>query len=286
MERPNDPPGDAEHADASAAPDASGESGEDTADSTRGLDRDAPGGAAGLLPAQRERRARTLGRRAALTSGVAAVLAAVLLGAVIMIRQGGVPFEIDEEWAEEVLALRGPFGDTVALFMNWLGGGIVGVFLVPIGVAIVLLILRRPWGALYFIVASAASAGVVQLLKEWFGRARPEDMLVTSDFGSFPSGHVANAATISVAIGVIVPILGVWIAGAAYTVLMALTRTYLGAHWFSDTVGGLLVGAGVALVLWAAFAVPLERERLAWIARVSERNAARAQARITPPERT
>jgi membrane-associated phospholipid phosphatase len=66
---------------------------------------------------------------------------------------------------------------------------------------------------------------------------------------------------------------------------MALTRTYLGAHWFTDTVGGLLVGAGVALVLWAAFAVPLERERLAWIARASERNAARAQAHITPPAR-
>jgi len=255
----------------------------DAADSTRRIGDDAPGAAAGLLPAQRERRARSLGRRAALTSGVAAVLAAVLLGAVIMIREGGVPFEIDEEWAEEVLTLRGPFGDTVALFMNWLGGGLVGVFLIPIGVALLLLILRRPWGALYFIVASAASAGVVQLLKEWFGRARPEDMMVTSDFGSFPSGHVANAATIAVAIGVIVPIVWVWVAGAAYTVLMALSRTYLGAHWFSDTVGGLLVGAGTALLLWALFAVPLERERLAWIARTSERNAARAQAHITPP---
>ena len=107
--------------------------------------------------------------------------------------------------------------------------------------------------------------------------------MVTSDFGSFPSGHVANAATIAVTIGVIVPIVWVWIAGAAYTVLMALSRTYLGVHWFTDTVGGLLVGAGVALLLWALFAVPLERERLAWIARSTERNAARAQAHITPP---
>lgn len=256
---------------------------EDAVDTTRDLDADAPGAAAGLRPAQRERRARTYGRHVALAAGISGLVLAVLLGGVIMLRNGGLPFEVDEEWAEDVLGLHGSFGDLLAYFMNWLGGGFVAVFVIPVGVAVVLIIMRRPWGALYFIVASAASAGVVQLLKELFGRARPEDMLVVSDYGSFPSGHVANAATISVAIGVIVPVVWVWVAGAGYTVLMAISRTYLGAHWFSDTVGGLFVGAGVALVLWAVFAVPLERERLAWLARASERNAARAQAHVTPP---
>ena len=264
---------------------ANGDPREDAVHTTRDLDADAPGAAAGLLPAQRERRARTYGRRVALTAGISGLVLAVLIGGIVMLRNGGLPFEVDEEWAEDVLALHGSFGDFFAYSMNWLGGGFVGVFVIPVGVAVVLVIMRRPWGALYFIVASAASAGVVRLLKVLFGRARPEDMLVVSDYGSFPSGHVANAATISVAIGIIVPIIGVWIAGAAYTLLMALTRTYLGVHWFTDTVGGLLVGAGAALLVWAVFAVPLERERLAWIARVSERNAARAQAHITPPER-
>ena len=77
--------------------------------------------------------------------------------------------------------------------------------------------------------------------------------------------------------------LAAFVVGAA--VAVATTRVLLGVHWFTDTVGGLLVGAGAALLVWALFAVPLERERLAWIARVSERNAARAQAHITPPER-
>jgi undecaprenyl-diphosphatase len=108
-------------------------------------------------------------------------------------------------------------------------------------------------------------------------------MIVTSDFGSFPSGHVANAATIAVALGVIVPRVWVWVLGAVYTVLMAISRTYLGAHWLSDTIGGLLVGAGVALVLWAVFAARLERERLARLAWVSARNAEAAQAHVTPP---
>ena len=244
-----------------------------------------PTAADDLRPVQREARAKRLGRRAPLVAGIGAVLMAALLGLVIMARSDGLPFEFDEEWAEDVFEARGPVGDFFAFFMNDIGGGVFGFFVVPIVIAVVLLICRRPWGALYFLLTSIVSAGVVQLLKNLFGRARPEDILVHADFGSVPSGHVANAATIAVAIGVIVPIVSVWIAGAAYTVLMAVSRTYLGAHWLSDTLGGLLVGAGAALVLWAVFATRLERERLAWIARVSKRNAARAQAHVTPPAR-
>lgn len=236
-----------------------------------------------LRPAQREAKARRLGRRAPLIGGVSAVIVAALLGLVIMARGDGLPFEFDEEWAEDLVEIRGGFGDVLAFLMNGLGGGVFGVFVVPITTAVTLLILRRPWAALYFVVASAASAGVVQLLKNLYGRARPEDILVASDFGSFPSGHVANAATIAVALGVIVPRVWVWVLGAAYTLLMAVSRTYLGAHWLSDTLGGFLVGAGVALVLWAVFAAVLERERLARLARISALNAARAQAHVTPP---
>jgi membrane-associated phospholipid phosphatase len=238
-----------------------------------------------LRPEQREAKARRLGRRAPFVGGAVAVLTAALLGLVISARSGGLPFEFDEEWAEDLLELRGPIGDLFAYLMNALGGGVMGVFVVPIVTAVALLVVRRPWAALYFVVASAASAGVVQLLKNLFGRARPEDMIVTSDFGSFPSGHVANAATIAVALGVIVPRVWVWVLGAVYTALMAISRTYLGAHWLSDTIGGLLVGAGVALVLWAVFAARLERERLARLAWVSARNAERARTNVTPPAR-
>jgi membrane-associated phospholipid phosphatase len=205
---------------------------------------------------------RRLSRRVVLAAGIGGLLAATLLGLLIAVRQGVVG--VDELWETGMVELRGPVGDAIAFTMDRLGGGIVGVFVVPVVGAIVLLLCRRPWGAAYFIVASAASAGAVQVLKQLFGRARPEDMLVTSDFGSFPSGHVANAATIAVVLGVIVPKVWVWAAGAAYTVLMALSRTYLGAHWLTDTIGGALVGAGVALVLWAVFSLPLERERLRW----------------------
>jgi undecaprenyl-diphosphatase len=145
--------------------------------------------------------------------------------------------------------------------MNFVGGGWFGVFVVPLAVAGALFLAKRKWASVYFLVAAAVSAGIVQVLKNVFGRARPEEILIHSDFGSFPSGHVANAATIAVTIGILFPRLWVWIAGVAYVVLMLLSRTYLGAHWFTDTIGGLALGAAVALIVWAPFAYKLVHEQ-------------------------
>jgi undecaprenyl-diphosphatase len=42
---------------------------------------------------------------------------------------------------------------------------------------------------------------------------------------------------------------------------MALSRTYLGAHWVTDTVGGILIGAAMAVLVWALFATRVRDER-------------------------
>jgi undecaprenyl-diphosphatase len=145
--------------------------------------------------------------------------------------------------------------------MDTVGGGLFGVIILPVAITVVMLVLRRTWAAIYFAAASVVSAGLVQLLKNLFDRPRPEDMLVVADIGSFPSGHVANAATMAVVLGFILQRTWVWVAGIAYAILMMLSRTYLGAHWVSDTIGGLVLGAGVAVVLWAPFAHRLHLER-------------------------
>ena len=41
------------------------------------------------------------------------------------------------------------------------------------------------------------------------------------------------------------------IIAAVFAFVMALSRVYLNAHWFSDVVAGTLLGAGIA-VFWAA----------------------------------
>lgn len=193
-----------------------------------------------------------------IAAGAGAVIV-VLLG--LLVRIQAIADEIDGQWMEEILEMRGPGWEAVSRVFDFLGGGWFAVWLIPIAVAVIFLIVGRPWAALVFIAASALSAGLVQVLKAVFGRARPADILLDLDNGAYPSGHVANAATLAV---LLVVVLGRWwiaVAGAAYVVLMALSRTYLGAHWVTDTVGGALLGASVALAAWAVLAPQLHRER-------------------------
>jgi undecaprenyl-diphosphatase len=197
-----------------------------------------------------------------LIAGLAAIALAMSIGAAITLGNGGEPLAVDAAWLALMLESRGPFTEGLALLLNFFGGGIVAILVIPLAIAGLFLFLRRPWAALFSIAAALASTLGVQLLKHLFGRARPEEILVHSDFGSFPSGHTANAATIAVTFAVLLPRVWVWLAGIGYVVLMAWSRTLLGAHWLSDTVGGALIGAGAVLVLWAFSARWLDAERL------------------------
>ncbi len=193
-----------------------------------------------------------------LVVGVVLVVAAVALG--ILVSAGADPLDVDTWWNGTVGTLL-PGLTQLAYALDFVGGGWFATYVVPVGGCLLLIALRRPWSGLFFVVASAASAGLVQVLKAVFGRVRPEDMLVISDHGSFPSGHTANAATIAVVAVILFP--RVWVAavGAGWVFVMAFSRTQVHAHWLSDTVGGALAGAGVALAVAAAFTVPLLRER-------------------------
>ncbi|CAD5991895.1 phosphatase PAP2 family protein [Agreia sp. COWG] len=195
-----------------------------------------------------------------LISAVAVLVVAVLVGVLITIRRAGNPLGVDTEWMNEIVEHRSPVWEIPSLIMNYVGGGGVGVFVVPVIVIAALCLFRRYWAAVYFTIGTVLSAALVQLLKGLFGRPRPAEILIHADFGSFPSGHVANATTMAVVLAIVLRRTWVWVAGVVYVVLMLLSRTYLGAHWLSDTFGGLLLGAGVAVIVWAPFANKLFRE--------------------------
>jgi membrane-associated phospholipid phosphatase len=198
-------------------------------------------------------------RAAAITAGSAAVIALVL-GLLVRIRV--IEEEFDLEWMEEIVEHRSPFWEVPSRVFDVVGGGWIGVVAVPLVITALLLLARRPWGALVFLAASAVSAGIVQGVKALFSRARPEDILLDLHSGAYPSGHVANAATMAVLLAVLIPRWWVAVAGAGYVVLMALSRTYLGAHWLTDTVGGALLGAAIGLAAWALLAPRLRAENL------------------------
>lgn len=196
-----------------------------------------------------------------IVSAVAAFGAAGALALVVVFRESNKPFGFEAEWMGEMLEHRSAFWTVPALVFNTLGGGLIAAFVVPIGVAVLLLLWRRRWAAIYFLSVSLACAIVVRLIKIVVGRPRPPEILVSVDPGSFPSGHSANAAIVAIALGLILQRWWVWVAGAAYTAAMMLSRTYLGAHWISDTIGGVLIAGGVAVAIWAPFADRIEREK-------------------------
>ncbi|AUG28862.1 MULTISPECIES: phosphatase PAP2 family protein [Microbacterium] len=190
-----------------------------------------------------------------LVAGVLLIAATVWLGIQVVVEAD---VNVDEWW--NVFVDRFAFLDPAALAMNFLGGGWFATFVVPLGGVALLLVLRRPRGALFVVVASVGSVALVQLLKALFGRARPEDMIVFSDHGSFPSGHTGNAATVATIAVILFPRVAVAVVGGAWVFAMAFSRTQVHAHWLSDTVGGALVGVGATLVVAAAFTRVLDRE--------------------------
>jgi membrane-associated phospholipid phosphatase len=96
------------------------------------------------------------------------------------------------------------------------------------------------------------------------GRARPAVPTLGETYAtsSFPSGHVASAASLygSIVLAVIVwrrwpaaARLAAVGAAAAVTVIVAFARTYRGFHYLSDAVAGALLGVVWVVVAWWAF---------------------------------
>lgn len=206
------------------------------------------------------RRRRISRRGATLLASAAAVLTIVAVGGLFALRVVQGPSALDLAWVDELRENPGPWFELPSRLLDFLGGGWAGVLVIPLALAVVFLIERRPKAALTFLTASLASALLVQAVKLLAARDRPLEALVQLESASFPSGHVANAATMAVLLTLLVRRWSVAIAGAIWVLAMAFARTYLGVHWLTDTLAGAVIGAGVAVFVWALWAPSLERE--------------------------
>jgi membrane-associated phospholipid phosphatase/diacylglycerol kinase family enzyme len=122
-------------------------------------------------------------------------------------------------------------------------------------IATALAVASRPRAGLRGVASLTAASILANLVgKKLFGGDRPllDDIPVGRRLrnrptsGSFPSGHSASAAAFATGVALESPAVGAALAPVAAGV--AYSRLHVGAHWFSDVVGGVALGATTALV--------------------------------------
>ncbi len=188
---------------------------------------------------------------------------------------------IDERILREMLANRTGGFTAAAKVCNFLG--LLAVTLtVRIVVAAYLAFRRRWWHFSAFVLAMVASEVLIGPLKDVYERQRPPARLalVGTSGTSFPSGHAVAASVTAVALVLALfpagPHRWGWgLAAALFSLVMAISRAYLAAHWLSDAVAGALLGITVAL--GSALVVQWIRD-----ARESHDEPAPAPPRATP----
>ncbi|MFE0013152.1 phosphatase PAP2 family protein [Streptomyces erythrochromogenes] len=201
-----------------------------------------------------------------LTGGLLALAAAAATALVVRSDITDPPFQrLDDRWLGWMGGPHdGPYL-AAATVLNWFGGPVGAVL--PLSL-LLLLLFRRRWTSAGFLLAAYLGGNmlVIQGLKHLVDRPRPADPLVRVDHGSFPSGHAATAALLVVVAGaLLVPAArrrAWWYGGAVFTLAMMWSRTWLHAHWLTDTVAGAVAGAGAGLLTWWLLQPALARESL------------------------
>lgn len=166
-----------------------------------------------------------------------------------------------DTWATPFLhGIASPGLDAVMGALTDMGSSIV---IVPLFVVVMagLLWKRRYGSALFFGVASGGALILNGTMKLFFQRPRPQLpwAQVLPDY-SFPSGHTMNGVVFYIALAVIAwSIFGrrIGLVSLALAVVLAIgigvSRIYLGYHYLTDVVGGLLAGIAWLLIVGAAF---------------------------------
>jgi len=140
-----------------------------------------------------------------------------------------------------------PTWDRVALIVTNFGSPEATVGMTAFGIG-GLWLLRRRWAAVVLMLGVGGAAIINTFLKLEFHRLRPSlwQPLVTEQSFSFPSGHaMVSSALVCSVVYILWHTRWRWwaiVAGGALTVLIGLSRLYLGVHYPTDVLAGWTVG--------------------------------------------
>jgi len=195
------------------------------------------------------------GRRAGLFLTIGLVVAAATswtFGAILEDALGGNELALIDRPVVRFLALhRDPELTGVMKLVTLLGGTVFVTAVLAIVALIAYIRTRSPrWPA--FVSATVIGAVALDNIAKFFvNRPRPDFHPLVHPFGSsFPSGHAVAAAALGGSIAFIVTrtvswrkAVWVWAIATFVAIIVALSRVYLGAHWPTDVMAGLAMGA-------------------------------------------
>jgi len=165
---------------------------------------------------------------------------------------------MDENILWAIQQLTGlPWLDNFMIAISWLGNnGLVWC------VMTIFLLLRPKTRYCGVVCAAALLLSLLfcnVLLKNLIARPRPYDMLPwlqplippLADF-SFPSGHASSSFAAAVALALAGPGKKWAIPAFTLALLICFSRMYVGVHYPSDVLGGLLIGSLCGHIAWCA----------------------------------
>ena len=156
-------------------------------------------------------------------------------------------------------ALRSPWGDSLMVAVTELGDAWcnVAVVLVVLGF---LILRKRLRDAAYWLIACGGGMGLVQLFKWTLHRPRPIDIYHGVSSWGFPSGHTTMSVVIYGFLAVLLlrSFHSRWrwfpfVFALCFSLVVAFSRIYLGAHWLSDILGGMALGWAWVTLLGAVY---------------------------------
>jgi undecaprenyl-diphosphatase len=198
---------------------------------------------------------------------VAAIVASVVALAAIALAALSGGTQSFDEWL--LRAMRSPVDPASPIGPRWLQelvrdiSALGSTFVLSFAVAVVagfLLVVGAPRKAGYLVAAAIVGTGLNRLLKLLVDRPRP-DIVTHATYvsnESFPSGHTANSAIVYLLLGILLASVETSFTAKVYvfcvcaltTVMIGLSRIYLGVHWPSDVFAGWLLGVLWALLCW------------------------------------
>ena len=168
-----------------------------------------------------------------------------------------------------LLALREPGDPTNPIGPAWLEhallditalGGYVILSMLVIGVAIYLIAAGKRGTALLVVGAVGSGTLLSETLKFGFARPRPDLMahLAEVQSASFPSGHAMISAIAYLTLGVLLTRahkqrrtkIIIMSYAILLTLMIGLSRIYLGVHWPTDVLAGWALGAAWSSLWW------------------------------------